>query len=414
MTKLVPSLVCFLAAFSTQVLGGSRAWESVLTHQALHTRHEAAIPIPVDAAGYAISSLGNDTRHDSELEKRWLGIVAGQSSMYLWPDSTISYCFDSTASRDKIFKYLDRAIQSWITAGLSREVYKYKEVVKPGTACTGHAQRDAILVISHNELGLLQTTVGIWSLDPQKPDYVGPTMELSTRDDIHHLNVVANFAHEMGHAWGLYHEHQNPKFWGPPYGGQYDAALAGTVFGTNFDCSALRDYHVARERIATKNAGDPAKIALHQAQMCTNINVANTYRFSATDWLPIVSNYKCSKSVPYTRAGYEHVDWDSIMLYPSGAGGIGSARPPTGPDENPDAYDQRTPVLRRNDGAKIVSNTVPSAGDVAGIRELYDSSAVYYQTHGKGLQLINDKKHKRFTDFMKDFSLKKKKSCNLN
>lgn len=38
-------------------------------------------------------------------------------------------------------------------------------------------------------------------------------MNLSDRTDVGMLDVVANDAHELGHAWGLLHEHQNPAFW---------------------------------------------------------------------------------------------------------------------------------------------------------------------------------------------------------
>jgi hypothetical protein len=201
MARLVLSLVVALAACSAPVLGGSRAWESRLSHQIVNKRSVEAIP--VDAAGYAIRTVDtNGTRQDSK-KKRWFGVAPGQGGdpVYLWPDKTISYCFDSTESRAAIIEPLKLAIQAWAAAGLSRYVYKYDEVADPGTACTGHSQRDRILVISHNTLSTLSTVVGRPPLNREdRPDYDGPTMQLSAVDTVGQLNIVANFAHEIGHA----------------------------------------------------------------------------------------------------------------------------------------------------------------------------------------------------------------------
>ncbi|KAL5896241.1 hypothetical protein ACKVWM_001459 [Pyricularia oryzae] len=39
---------------------------------------------------------------------------------------------------------------------------------------------------------------------------------ISTSSRIGHRNLVANCTRDTGHAWGLYHEHQNPAWW-PEY-----------------------------------------------------------------------------------------------------------------------------------------------------------------------------------------------------
>ncbi|KAK1758815.1 hypothetical protein QBC47DRAFT_409646 [Echria macrotheca] len=408
--KSALSLV-FSLSFAVNVLGGSRAWEGSISNDLLRMRHEAQeTPIAVDAAGYALRMTDNATH--TGLKKRYFSVNpgAGRNPTYLWPKTTISYCFDTQESKDKIYEYLELAIDSWRAAGLSPYVYKYAEVANPGTACTQNKQRDAILVISHNDLGRHQTTVGMWPIDKDtRPDYVGPTMELSTRDDVAHLNIVANIAHEIGHAWGLYHEHQNPLFWGAPYYNEANPDLAGRVFGTNFDCSALRDYHPVRQKIQAKYRDNDALAVQTMRDVCTKASAASDWGFSAADWLPIVANFKHTPGIPSMGANYQHVDWDSIMLYASGAGGLGSARPPTNPSEDPDVYDMRAPVLRRNDGAKIRPNAVPSAGDVTGIRKLYDESASYREGNnlGRGFQLINDPKSNRFVDFIKDITGKK-------
>ncbi|KAK4096331.1 hypothetical protein N658DRAFT_480834 [Parathielavia hyrcaniae] len=409
------SLVVGIAALSTPVLCGSRAWEGRLSLRLLEKR--SLDPIPVDAAGYAIRTVATfNNASDRGLSKRWLAVSPGQGMQptRLWPDKTISYCFDSVESRDAIFDPLELAIQSWHAAGLSRMVYNYLEVAEPGTACTNNPQRDKILVISHNRNGYLATSLAMPPIDAEDPNDRGPTMQLSVDATIGQLNIVANFAHEVGHAWGLLHEHQNPKFWTAPYYMEASPDFAGTVFGTHFDCSALRDYHLVIQRI--EDAFREEDNALAQANqvkrdVCTRQSAASFWKFSAADWLPVPANYRHHKDIPHLNADDSHVDWDSIMLYPSGAGGVGSARAPTGPDENPDAYDQRLPVLRRNsDGEKIRTNAVPSAGDVAGIRALYESVNAR-ENEGGRFVLPNDKKHSRWPEFMKDFSLRKNKNC---
>jgi hypothetical protein len=145
MAKL--SFWAVLAALSSRVLCGNRAWESRLSHKlSLHERTK----VSVDAAGFAMTDKDNSTH--GHLQRRYLSISpgVGRETSRLWPDKTISYCFDNTESRDTVWPYLKLAIDSWVAAGLAREVYKYKEVLDPGPSCTGSSQRTSILVISHN------------------------------------------------------------------------------------------------------------------------------------------------------------------------------------------------------------------------------------------------------------------------
>jgi hypothetical protein len=209
------------------------------------------------------------------------------------------------------------------------------------------------------------------------------------------------------------HEHQNPKFWSSPYYYEATPEFAGTVFGTYFDCTALKDYHLVMQRIedAYREEVDGLRLATQtKRDVCVKQSAASDWAFSAAEWLPVPANY-IDGGISPINAGEDDVDWDSIMLYPSGAGGIGSARAPTGPDENPDAYDQRTPVLRRNNGQKIRPNAVPSARDVAGIRKLYESAQAR-EHEGGAFVLPNDKKHSLFPDFIKDLVSRKGKDCN--
>lgn len=215
----------------------------------------------------------------------------------------------------------------------------------------------------------------------------------------------------LGISNSVYHEHQNRKFWAPPFYGisGNDPDFAGKVFGKYFDCQALKDYVKVVGDIKAKLGSTPAAdVAIRD--ICLRVGAADDWDFSASNWLPLAGGYSHTTGVEDTGAGYDSVDWDSIMLYPSGAGGIGTATPPTAPGADPAAYDRRRPVLRRNDGALITTNAIPSAGDVAGIRSIYESPT-YAQNQGKGPVLPNDKKSSFFSSFMKDITKKKGKSC---
>jgi len=201
--------IAAVAVLAEPVLGGSRSWEAPLQH-AVNLDRRRFEAIPIDEAGFAIPgsmAASNISSH----HKRWFGVNPGQgrTPTYLWPDKTISYCYDSADTRKAVHEGLEAAMNMWSvqlqdgSSGLNKLVYKYLEVADPGTACTDNSQRDKILVISHTTDGGLQTTNARPPLDAARPDYKGPVMKLSSRTDVGQLNILANWAHELGHAWGL-------------------------------------------------------------------------------------------------------------------------------------------------------------------------------------------------------------------
>jgi len=183
------------------------------------------------------------------------------------------------------------------------------------------------------------------------------------------------------------------------------------VFGKHWDCTALKDWPDVLGKIVHKYFDDPAKAKAVQEDVCSKQSAAADWGFSAADWLPIKANYRHTQGVPSMGASYINVDWKSIMLYPSGAGGYGTARPPNDPDESPDVYDQRQPVLLRNDGVKIHTNAIPSPLDVAGIKALYESGNAK-NLEGSAFVLPNDQKSPDNDKFKKDFSKTKGDKCN--
>lgn len=119
-------------------------------------------------------------------------------------------------------------------------------------------------------------------------------------------------------------------------------------------CENLKDYGQAMRTAATRGGGDPNQVAWYQRQMCTSYIYASGYGFrGGMNWIPWDPRLESvSLDAP--------IDWTSIMLYPSGAGGdliVGGGR---------------RNVLLKPDGTAIPTNTRPSTGDVQGINYLYN------------------------------------------
>lgn len=192
----------------------------------------------------------------------------------------------------------------------------------------------------------------------------GPTMILTDDETMGMLDKVANYAHELGHAWGLHHEHQNPYFWESAYGNQN-----GDIFGaSNFNCQNLKDYATVQAKVQAKIDADPSGLGevLYGKDfqlVCTSRAKAKDYKFSAYDYLPIPLG---ELLVPDSST--TNVDWESLMIYPSGGGGSGDAQA-GGPDN-------RLPILHQPNGDPIAIHLNPSAGDVAGLQTLYAQEAV--------------------------------------
>ncbi|KAL8761317.1 MAG: hypothetical protein Q9184_002559 [Pyrenodesmia sp. 2 TL-2023] len=269
------------------------------------------------------------------LDKRYF-IIEVNEKQRTWPNAEIKYCFKDAATKALLLSDLQMAKEKWYAQGLPNR-FKYTEVSQTEL----NNNRARVLLITHNDAGRLATTNGMRALDPADPNYRGPTMQLSNREDVGMLDKAANYAHELGHAWGLLHEHQNPAWWGPPY------ATAG--FGEfTFNCQNLRDYAEVAARLSPEDL----------AQACIDRNAAAAAKFSgAAEYLPVRFG---GLGESFGFGG--DPDMASIMLYPSGAGGLGPAA------RNNDG---RMPVLLRTDDSSIPRNLDPSTKDVEGILRLY-------------------------------------------
>jgi hypothetical protein len=270
----------------------------------------------------------------------------GQSGTRLWPDKILTYAFADTASDSRLKAMFLQGAELW--GELKNHGFSYKEIALSNCK----SNRDSCLLVNYNDKGELGCSV---ARPPVNRDagYDGPIMHISDSFAVGNREPISNIAHEIGHAWGLFHEHQNYLRWQTSPEHENDSGwgtYTGDLFPTNkFKCENLKDYE---EKLAEAQelGGNNAE------RMCTSYATAHKLGFSAQEWLPVDLSGK--------RADAEF-DPDSLMLYPSKAGGKGDA------DET---SDDRTTVMTYSDGSLIPRRTGPSPMDIAKLVELYGDS----------------------------------------
>ncbi|KAK2760015.1 hypothetical protein FQN54_002751 [Arachnomyces sp. PD_36] len=342
---LAVSIVALLAA--APVHGGSRSWESSISY--------VRVPAfePPDTLVYDNSTFTDGPPNASNNHKRWVSIKpeSGGSGNRPWPNGIVKYCFERRTwpiddqvktTKQILFDDLQTARDLWYGAGLPQDKFGWEEMSEAD--CKDKNKRHEFVLISYNTDGILKTTPGV---PPYRASGVGPIMVLS--DTIQHgmLDVVSNYAHEMGHAWGLQHEHQNPAFW------DLESTTSGAVFTTaNWHCNMLSDYQAKMDKIA--NEESPGAAARQMAAACKNRGPAYLMTFQSAEYLPFEPREIMASSKHKTD-----IDWDSIMLYPSRAGGVV-------------VNGERQPVLTKPNGEEIPINRTPSPRDVKGLQYLYN------------------------------------------
>lgn len=274
----------------------------------------------------------------------------------LWPKGTITYSYTDAAAKKALDGDLKKAWKVWEDALPKDSKFTFQELA----ADKDPEDEDYLLKISYDKpvaqggSGTLKTTVAI-------PNNLKagqfPTMVLSDDTTKGTKNVVANYAHEIGHALGFLHTHQNPNYWST----QFADGQGGAIFTrNNWHPENLADYETAIQYIDSKkaketNADKKKKLEDKKTEMLTSFTVAYEGNFlSALDWLPRPKQDETRLEPDPTSKSKTDIDWESIMLYPSDAG----------------AKAGRV-VLTKPNGDKMAPNMKPSKKDIEALIALY-------------------------------------------
>ncbi|OGM49024.1 hypothetical protein ABOM_002329 [Aspergillus bombycis] len=211
-----------------------------------------------------------------------------------WPSETIRYYFNSPTSKERLSSDIRAAWQLWYAAGLP-ETFRFVEF--PKWRC--EREPDSCLrVIGDEEEVSFYTSIAKQRIDPW--DRIAMYVVFEGNED--EFDRALMIAHEIGHAWGLIHEHQNPLYWQWAY---YDTR-PDSLF--QFYCANVIGYdEIAHQINNTRelwSENGPCRSQLRALEM----------GFYAADIIPWQSRYQ---SPHHLWPHDSDVDWDSIMIYGS-------------------------------------------------------------------------------------------------
>ncbi|CAJ2510419.1 Uu.00g051220.m01.CDS01 [Anthostomella pinea] len=233
----------------------------------------------------------------------------------LWPGDVV-WCLDSSDNKEHelILDMAEKSWKMWRDVIGDESVLEFAPVHDKKPECSKYRGKIDMLEIKLNNEKKILSYNGYVKGDNRLDFDLSATYGART--------PLVNFAHELGHVFGLLHTHQQRRAW---------PSLL------NLNCQNLGDYDRLKER-----GVDVDKICEDLDQQAAEAN-----KFWAEHILP-------DSNVQNDVIEDDKFDWDSIMLYDSYA----FAKP-------------GTVALVKADGSHIPVNVKPSKGDGEAIRTLY-------------------------------------------
>ncbi|KAF9887253.1 hypothetical protein FE257_010381 [Aspergillus nanangensis] len=259
---------------------------------------------------------------------KWVHQDVFKTRFHRWLNSRIEYCFDTEETKGILGPSVENGLEYWHHAGLSEE-FQMIEIERQ--ACLGRS-RPTSLVISLSQDGSISSTIGVDPNDPAEMILANPAQLSPER-------IIPIVAHEIGHVFGLYHEHQDPRFW--------DSGNQGPFI---FYCDRLRGYQEILQRLGFIGVWGKDGV-------CTNSRAAGREGFSSSNFLPEPPEMTVSSNGWHANDG--DVDWKSLMLY-EGSAFCANRNEPA--------------LVRRSTGEPTPLNLAPSEGDIEGLNHMYYAS----------------------------------------